>query len=52
MNPLLSFLLLVTTASWHVSAAIGPTANLVIANAELAPDGFSRSFVLRASVVR
>jgi iron transport multicopper oxidase len=46
MNSLLSFLLLITAASRHVFAAIGPTANLEISNAELAPDGFSRSTVL------
>ncbi|KAI9450184.1 laccase C [Lactarius psammicola] len=46
MNYLLSFLLLITAASRRVSAAIGPTALLEISNADLAPDGFSRSTVL------
>lgn len=50
MNHLLSFLLLVTAASPRVSAAIGPTALLEISNANLAPDGFSRSFVLFAFI--
>ncbi|KAH8989923.1 laccase C [Lactarius hatsudake] len=45
MNHLLSLLLL-AAASRHVSASIGPTAVLEISNADLAPDGFSRSTVL------
>ncbi|KAI9431522.1 laccase C [Lactarius indigo] len=45
MNNLLSFLLL-AVASQRVSAAIGPTAVLEISNADLAPDGFSRSTVV------
>ncbi|KAH9170110.1 laccase C [Lactarius sanguifluus] len=45
MNHLLSLLLL-TVASRRVFASIGPTAVLEISNANLAPDGFSRSTVL------
>ncbi|KAH9059216.1 laccase C [Lactarius vividus] len=45
MNLLLSLLLLAST-SRRVCASIGPTAVLEISNADLAPDGFSRSTVL------
>lgn len=45
MNHLLSFLLFLAATSRRVSAAIGPVANLEILNAEIAPDGFKRSFV-------
>jgi hypothetical protein len=46
MIRLLSFLFLISAVSRRVSAAIGPVAQLEIANSVLAPDGFSRSFVL------
>jgi hypothetical protein len=49
MIKLLSFLLLLASASWSVSAAVGPGANLRIVNANIAPDGFSREFVYRSS---
>ena len=52
MTRLSSFLFLITAVSRRVSAAIGPTAQLEIANADLAPDGFSRSFVLCAFIAR
>ena len=52
MTRLLSFLFLITAVSRRVSAAIGPIAQLEISNAVLAPDGFSRSFVLSASIAR
>ncbi len=42
MNQLLSLLLFLATTSWRLSAAI----DLEIVNAQLAPDGFKRSFVL------
>ncbi|KAH9038809.1 laccase C [Lactarius pseudohatsudake] len=45
MKHLLSLLFL-AAASRRVSASIGPTAVLEISNADLAPDGFSRSTVL------
>ncbi|KAN0135809.1 laccase B [Lactarius tabidus] len=50
MTPLLSFLFLLSAVSRHVSAAIGPNAQLEISNLELAPDGFSRSTVLAEGV--
>ena len=46
MNQLLSLLLLLSISSWRVSAAIGPGADLQIVNANIAPDGFNRSFVV------
>jgi iron transport multicopper oxidase len=49
MNQLLSLLLLLVATSWGVSAAIGPRADLKIVNANMAPDGFNRSFVYRSS---
>jgi hypothetical protein len=45
MNHLLSLLLFLAATPWRVSASIGPVANLEILNAEIAPDGFKRSFV-------
>ena len=36
----------IIAVSQRVSASIGPNAQLEISNLELAPDGFSRSFVL------
>ena len=48
MNQLLSFFLFLATTSWPVSASgkvIGPRADLEIVNAQIAPDGFKRSFV-------
>jgi hypothetical protein len=45
MNHLLSLLLLLAATPWRVFAAIGPSADLEIVNAFLAPDGFNRSFV-------
>lgn len=50
MNQLLSLFLYLATTSWPLSAAaeaIGPRADLKIVNAEIAPDGFKRSFVSR-----
>ena len=52
MTPLLSFFFLITAVSRRVSASIGPNAQLDIANLELAPDGFSRSFVLGLLIAR
>jgi len=34
-----------------VDAAIGPVADLVIANQYISPDGFNRSYVLQANLV-
>jgi hypothetical protein len=48
MNQLLSLLLLLPATAWRVSAAIGPSADLEIVNAFMAPDGFNRSCVFRA----
>ncbi|KAI0268436.1 laccase [Russula aff. rugulosa BPL654] len=44
----LAFLLV--AVSWSASAAIGPVADLVIANGYIAPDGFSRSATLAGGV--
>ena len=49
MNQLLSLLLSLAVSSWRVSAAIGPGADLEIVNANIAPDGFNRSFVFHVS---
>lgn len=49
MNQLLSLLLSLAVSSWRVSAAIGPGADLEIVNANIAPDGFDRSFVFHVS---
>ena len=46
MNRSLSLLLFLAATAWRVSAAIGPTADLEIVNANISPDGFNRSFVL------
>ncbi|KAI0285736.1 laccase [Russula brevipes] len=46
MNRLLSLLFFLAATSWRVSAAIGPTADLQIVNANISPDGFNRSTVL------
>ena len=45
MNKLLSLLFLLAATSQGAFAAIGPRANLTIVNANLAPDGYNRSFV-------
>ncbi|KAH9968477.1 laccase [Lactifluus volemus] len=50
MIKLLSFLLLLASASWGVSAEVGPGANLRIVNANIAPDGFPRDTVLADGV--
>ncbi|KAH9968478.1 Steccherinum Ochraceum laccase obtained By multi crystals composite data collection technique [Lactifluus volemus] len=51
MIKLLSFLLLLASASWGVSAeVVGPGANLRIVNANIAPDGFPRDTVLADGV--
>lgn len=48
MINLLSFVFLTLSLSTRAKASIGPSAQLVISNANISPDGYERSWVYNA----